>query len=330
MATGKRKKKHSKLRTQRRIVLVLVIIIFILAAAIAISDGLIRKPVVEQPPQDPVDSSADEVQRARKDGFYTVLVCGTDDGNGGSDTIMLASMDTKNKAIHVVNIPRDTLVNEDWSVKKINSAYNRGGIDEVQHQVEKIMGIPIDFYVTVDLKAFIELVDAIDGVEFDVPIDMNYDDPDQNLHIHFEAGLQHLDGQEAMEVVRFRKNNDGGGYPMQDLGRIQTQQAFLKTVADKLFSLQSVVKIPEFARIFFDNVDSDLALGEMVWFGNETLNIGTENITFSTLPGQARNNVLGGSYYVIDPQACLELVNSSFNPYDTDLSTADLDIKTVS
>ncbi len=109
----------------------------------------------------------------------------------------------------------------------------------------------MDFYVAVDLNGFIELVNAIDGIDFEVPINMNYDDPAQNLHIHFSAGQQHLDGEEVMEVVRFRHNNDGSGYPMQDLDRIKTQQAFLKAVADKLFSLQSVIKIPEFARIFF-------------------------------------------------------------------------------
>ncbi|HIX31130.1 MAG TPA: LCP family protein [Firmicutes bacterium] len=323
----KRKKKNTKLRRQKRIVLLLVVIIFVLAAVIAVSDGWIRRPQVETP--DPDSSPAGETVSARKDGFYTILICGTDDGNGGSDTIMLAAVDTETKAIHVVSIPRDTLVNEDWTVKKINSAYNRSGIEGVEEQVEKIVGFPVDFYVTVDLQAFIDLVNAIDGVDFEVPIDMNYDDPAQDLHIHFSAGMQHLDGQEAMEVVRFRHNNDGSGYPLQDLDRIKTQQAFLKTVADKLFSLQSVIKVPEFARIFFEYVDSDLTLGEMVWFGNQALSIGSENIHFHTLPGEAKT-VYGGSYYVLDEEACLTLVNECLNPYKEDRTAADLDIRAVS
>lgn len=327
MAKKRRKKKNSRLRRQRRIVLLLVIVIFVLAAAIAVSGALMKKPQVDVPDVEQTGST-EEQESKRKDGFYTILVCGTDDGNGGSDTIMLAAVDTENKEINVASIPRDTLVNEDWTVKKINSAYNRGGIEGVEEQVEKITGFPVDFYVTVDLKAFIELVDAIGGVDFDVPINMNYDDPAQNLHIHFKAGMQHLNGQQAMEVVRFRHNNDGGGYPLQDLDRIQTQQAFLKAVADKLFSLQSVIKVPEFARIFFDNVKSDLALGEMVWFGNQALEIGTENIHFSTLPGEAMT-VYGGSYYVLDKDACLDLINTSLNPYKEDLTAADLDIRAV-
>ena len=187
--------KRRRLRRQRRIVLLLVVVIFCLAGLIVVSDGLIKKPQIEDQPQmQQLEGETNTVSR-RKDGFYTVLLCGTDDGNGGSDTIMLAAVDTENKEINVLSIPRDTLVNEDWTVKKINSAYNRGGIDAVQEQVEKIVGFPVDFYVAVDLNGFIELVNAIDGIDFEVPINMNYDDPAQNLHIHFSAGQQHLDGE---------------------------------------------------------------------------------------------------------------------------------------
>jgi LCP family protein required for cell wall assembly len=325
---GKRvTKKGSKLARQRHIVLALVIVVFVLAGAIAVSNGITKQPTVGNAATAAPGSALEDASE-RKDGFYTVLVCGTDDGNGGSDTIMLSAVDTENGTVNVVSIPRDTLVNEDWTVKKINSAYNRGGVEAVSEQVEKITGVPVDFYVTVDLQAFIDLVDAIGGVEFNVPIDMNYDDPEQDLHIHFSAGVQELDGQAAMEVVRFRHNNNGGGYPLQDLGRIETQQAFLTAVAEKLFSLQSVIKIPEFARIFFANVKSDLSLGEMVWFGNQLHAIGTENIHFTTLPGEAKD-VYGGSYYVLDKEACLALFNESFNPYQHDLTADDLDIRTV-
>ena len=329
MAKKQKKRSSKRLRRERRIVLFLVTIVFILAGVIAVKNTLVKQPQIDQPVVDQSTSTQEDTD-PRRAGVYNVLVCGTDNGNGGTDTIMLTTVDTENQKMQVVSIPRDTLVNEDWTVKKINSAYNRGGIDEVRRQVEKIMGFPVDFYVTVDLKAFIDLVNAIDGVDFEVPINMNYDDPTQDLHIHFKAGMQHLTGQEAMEVVRFRHNNDGGGYPLQDLDRIKTQQAFLKTVAEKLFSLESVIKVPEFARIFHENVKTDLALGEMVWFGNQAMQVGTENIAFTTLPGGPNNHIFGGSYYVIDGEALLALINESMNPYKEDLSLSDLDIKTVS
>ena len=329
MAQKRRKKKRSKkLRTQRRIILSLVLVIFVLAGIIAISGSGIKRPNADKPVQTDQPTGTVEETDPRKEGFYTVLLCGTDDGNGGTDTIMLLAMDTENNRANLVSFPRDTLVNEDWTVKKINSAYNRGGIESVRKQVNKIVGFPVDYYVTVDLQAFIEVIDAIGGVEFNVSINMNYDDPLQNLHIHFKAGMQKLDGQAAMEVMRFRKNNNGGGYPMQDLGRIETQQAFLKAVAEKLLSPASIGKIPEYIRIFSDHVDSDLSLGEMIWLGNAGMKIGLENMTFSTLPGAA-STYRGASYYILDPAACLELINAGLNPYQAPRTAADLDIKTA-
>ena len=316
----KRKRKNSKLRRQRRIILLMVVIIFVLAGVIAVSNSVVRKPQVDVPAVDTLNSTEETVS-ARKDGFYTILICGTDDGNGGSDTIMLASVDTENKAINVVSIPRDTLVNEDWTVKKINSAYNRSGIEGVEEQVAKIVGFKPDFYVTVDLKGFIELVDAIDGIDFEVPINMNYDDPAQNLHIHFTAGMQHLNGQQAMEVVRFRHNNDGSGYGSEDIGRMQTQQNFLKAVAQQTLTLSNVDKVGEFAKIFQQYVDTDLSLGNLAWLGKEAISMGVDKISFSTLPNEWRS-----PYIYLDPDATLELVNQYLNPYVEDRTMEDLDI----
>jgi LCP family protein required for cell wall assembly len=85
----------------------------------------------------------------------------------------------------------------------------------------------------VDFDGFVELVDSVDGVDFDVPVRMKYDDPTQNLHIDLQKGPQHLDGPKAVQFMRFRQNNPGipGGYPDGDLGRIKAQQAFIKAFA---------------------------------------------------------------------------------------------------
>ena len=114
--------------------------------------------------------------------------------------------------------------------RKINYAYNLGGMDQMRETVSDALGIPVDFTVEVNLKAFVKLVDEIGGVDFEVPLNMNYDDPYQDLHIHLKKGMQHLDGQNALKVVRFRHNNDGSGYGTEDIGRIGTQQAFLKVM----------------------------------------------------------------------------------------------------
>lgn len=103
------------------------------------------------------------------------------------------------------------------------------------------LGIPVDYTVSVNLKGFTALVDAIGGVDFDVPINMDYDDPIQNLSIHFKKGVQHLSGADALRVVRFRHNNDGSGYGSEDLGRMATQQKFLKAVAKKMLSAGNIL-----------------------------------------------------------------------------------------
>ena len=173
----------------------------------------------------------------------------------------------------------------------------------------------------------LDVIDQIDGVDFDVPEDMDYDDPYQDLHIHFKAGLQHLDGQQSMEVVRFRHNSDkdNPGYGgRQDIGRIGTQQAFLKTVAQKLMKLENV---PAMAETFLKYVKTDLTLGNLVWLANQALSMGgTDAISFATLPGDGSGYYNKQSVYVLDAQATCDLVNEALNPYNEALTLEDMDI----
>ena len=272
------------------------------------------------------DNSGQTMEDGRKKDFFTIMVSGLDDENGGSDTNMLVALDAAGGAINVVSLPRDTLLNVDWTVKKLNNAYHHGGIDGTMAQVSNLLGIPVDFYITVDLQAFVELVDAIEGVDFEVPLDMDYDDPYQDLHIHFEKGMQHLNGEEALQVVRWRQNNDGTEYATRDIGRIGTQQAFLTAVAQQTLQLSNWDKIPAMAEIFQKWVDTDLKLSNLIWIGEQALTMGSENITFHTLPGDGAGFYKGGSYYVLDAEATLELINNYFNPYTQELTLEDMDI----
>ena len=261
-----------------------------------------------------------------KDGFYTILVSGLDNENGGSDTNLLVALDAKNGFINVVSLPRDTLLNVSWSVKKLNNAYHHGGISRTMEEVSNLLGIPVQFYITVDLDAFVELVDQIGGVDFDIPLDMDYDDPYQDLHIHLPAGPRHLNGEEALQVVRWRQNNDGSGYATADIGRIGTQQEFLKALAKQTLQLSNLDKIPAMAEIFKSNVETDLKLANLVWIGQQALSIGSEGIAFHTLPGDGAGYYKGGSYYTVEPEATLELINAYFNPYVQALTLDDMDI----
>jgi LCP family protein required for cell wall assembly len=236
------------------------LILIILVVAVFISyKMMVRPPSVGQGilQEDGTTAEPTRVQGSgRKQDVYTFLLCGTDDGNGGTDTIMVAAYDVKNQKMNVMSIPRDTMVNVSWSTKKINSSYNAGGISRLAQEAGNLIGFPLDFYIKVDLKGFVQLIDALGGVEFEVPYNMNYDDPAQNLSIHVKKGMQHLNGADAVGVVRWRKNNDGTGYSSGDIGRIQTQQAFLKAVGKKCLNFGNITKVKEFAEIFSMGVSS--------------------------------------------------------------------------
>lgn len=129
-------------------------------------------------------------------------------------------------------------------------------------------------------------------------------------------------------MVRWRQNNDGTGYATADIGRIGTQQEFLKAVAKQTLQLSNLDKIRPMAEIVQKWVDTDFQLANLVWLGEQALSIGSDNITFHTLPGDGAGYYKGASYYVLEPDAVLELVNTYFNPYEQDLTLEDMDILT--
>ena len=261
--------------------------------------------------------------RSRLPYCYVILVSGVDDAGGGSDTNLLARFDAPNKRIDLVSLPRDTLLHTARHSNKLNYAYASGGTERLRSDVETLLGVPVDFCVTVDLGGFAALVDRIGGVDFDVPVDMDYDDPAQNLHIHFAKGLRHLNGEEAMEVVRWRKNNDGGGYANADVGRIATQQAFLQAVAEQALRIGNA---PALARVFFSHVKTDLSAGNLVWLAAAAMDVDAADVRFHTLPGDGAGYYRGESVYVLDPDATLALVNDALNPYDQPITRDELDI----
>ena len=326
----RQKKKKKRANRGERAAVTLLSLLFLTVAVVAAVKYVVRAPEpdagkedkkTEQDSAQQEDSGAIETianGKERKKYCYTILLSGVDNDAGGSDTNMLMRFDAENNAIDIVSLPRDSLMSNGH---KLNYAYNNGGTDKLRSEIEDLLGVPVDFYVSVNLKGFVALIDQIGGVEFDVPCDMDYDDPYQDLHIHFKAGLQKLNGQQAMEVVRFRHNNDNTGYGgRQDIGRIGTQQAFLKTVAQKLMKLENV---PAMAETFLKYVKTDLTLGNLVWLANQALSMGgTDAISFATLPGDGAGWYNGKSFYTLYPEQVLEMTNSMLNPYVADI-TAD-------
>ena len=328
-------KKNPAKRRPERLVVTLLSLLFLSTAVFATVKYVFRAPELDtdKPVVTPDGTASTDVDRTgtdepdalgrtRRKYCYNILVSGLDDDNGGSDTNILVRFDVPNKRIDLVSLPRDTLLHNDYRNNKLNFAYAKGGTELLMEQIENLLGIPVDFYVTVNLKGFIALVDQIDGVDFDIPINMDYDDPYQDLHIHFTKGPRHLNGQEAMEVVRFRHNNDGTGYGSEDLGRMQTQQKFLKAVAKKMLSFENLISNPrKYAEIFGQYVDTDLSVTDLAWFGMQVLGMGVDKIDFSTLPNEWKY-----PYIYLDPDETLALVNTYLNPYVEDRTAEDLNL----
>ena len=271
--------------------------------------------------QSPEEQAAQEALRShleRKGRFYTILVSGSDDGNGNSDTNILVAIDTVNGYIYGTSIARDTKAVWNGKNHKINAAFGSGGMEKMAEVVSDQLGIPVDYTVSVDLKGFAALVDAIGGVDFDVPVNMDYEDPYQDLYIHISKGMHHLSGSEALKVVRFRK-----GYATQDIGRMETQQKFLKAVAKQTLTVSNLGKIDEFVKIFQKYVKTDLTLGDLAWLGKEAISIGADNIEFSTLPGVWNDH---DNFIYLNKDDVLTLVNEHLNPYVEDRTADDLNI----
>ena len=124
-------------------------------------------------------------------------------------------------------------------------------------------------------------MDAIGGVDYNVPVNMNYYDPTQDLYINIAAGEQHLTGEEALKVVRFRS-----GYASADIGRIGTQQDFLKSVASQMLTLGNIPNLPTFIDIFEEYVETNMTTANLAYFARQFLMCKSEDINFHTLPGK--------------------------------------------
>ncbi|MGD9569395.1 MAG: LCP family protein [Sedimentibacter sp.] len=249
-----------------------------------------------------------------KDERINVLLLGLE--HERSDTIMVASYNTKTKTADVISIPRDTYIDRDGFVNsannKINSVYTVKGIEGLEEIILSITGLEIDKYVTIDYDGVRAAVDAVGGVEVDVPFHMRYTDPysDPPLDINIPAGKQVILGDNAMEFLRFRKTNYAGysGYSEGDLGRIEAQQGFVKSAIKKALSF----RLPKVVSEVFPYVGTDFSLTEATSMAVGSVGLSAENINFHVLPGTPQT-ISGISFYIMDSQATKDLVYGILN-----------------
>ena len=300
-----------------RILLVIVIILVIAVVALAGTYFFInwQKDVQDKESGDKNIIERLVVPEKKEEPVVTCLFLGV---NGNlTDFIMLGQYNPNTREIALLSIPRDTNVGNNSVDGKINSAYSSRGMDKLKKQVTEITGIEIDYHVLFKTKILRQVVDKIGGVTVDVPINMNYDDPYQNLYIHLKKGTQKLTGSQAEQFCRFRKNNDGSGYPGGDVERTKAQQKFIKAFISELLKVDNVSKIPDLINIVLEGTKTNVTLDVAKEYIDDVIALKTDRITTNTLPGSARmgQSPLGymTSYYYYDAEKTKTMVDEMFH-----------------
>ena len=244
------------------------------------------------------------------------------ESTGMSDTIIVFSYDPKTQEASMLSIPRDTFIGDSKrnarTSDKINSLYNNGrNPEKTLEAVNEITGLDIKNYVLIDTEALVELVDTIGGVEFNVPMDMKYDDYSQDLHVDLREGWQKLNGDQVEQLVRFRHSNpDANGkmttypssYGADDYGRMRTQREFMKATATQLASWKNVGKIKDITTAVFDNLETDMKLTQIISYIPSMLKLNTETLRMDQLPGVS-DQINEIWFYLANTDDTCELVN---------------------
>ena len=270
------------------------------------------------------------------------LVMGRDKDAWNTDVMMLVNFNMREGSLSVLQIPRDTYTEVDGmhgrlnTMMKIkrNAAYNENsklsqselldaGMKGVVDALERSLCVQIDGYAIVNLEGFRNIIDVIGGVYMDVPYSMHYEDPDQDLYIHLNAGPQTLNGKEAEMFVRFRAD-----YVQGDIGRVDAQKIFLTALFKQLKNNLTVTTVPQLAEQVLKYVSTDVPLADIIIYAKELLGVDMENVSMMTLPGKdARSSTTGAWYYIMNRADTLAVVNEYFNVYNLPITDDMFDVK---
>ena len=264
-------------------------------------------------------------------GTFQVLLMGVSTDQAGvnlTDTIMIASYDPNKQEAVLISVPRDsytgTNTKKATASKKINALYNvSGDPQETVDAVNELTGLNIKYYAIIKTEALIELVDAVGPIEFNVPINMDYDDVTQDLHIHLKAGVQQIDGKKAEHLLRFRHNNDGTSYPSEygdnDIGRMRTQREFITAVISQTVKLENITKLGAILDVANRNLITNIDFKTLKDYLPYAVEFNTQNLKTASLPGSVpdlrkTNNV---SIFVVDKEETQALMQELFYEGET-------------
>lgn len=227
-----------------------------------------------------------------------------------TDTMMLAKVNFVNGTIDLLSLPRDSRVNVKGRKDKLNAAHSYGGMKMLLQTVRDTLNLDVDYYVRVDYNAVKGIVDTIGGVEVDIPKRMKYTDTTRGkeLFIDFQKGIQTLDGEKAIEFLRFRS------YPEGDIGRINAQQYFLKEMIKQTLNPKNIFKLPQLLDVYLSYIDTNIDANTIYQGLSLAGNLNMEGINMQTMPGvpQTINEI---SYWTVDESATAEMVQEMFGDY---------------
>ena len=342
--------------------LVLAAVMSVAAAVVVLYSRWVKKPVLPPPgpgPSAPVESGGpldpsaeptlgfDAVEpkvggERKSEDIFTILIFGSDVASGLTDTMMVATYDVTNQKATVMSLPRDTLINSsarpNINAKKLNAVYNvygqgEDGIQALKTEVSELVGFAPDFYVRIDWELVGEMVDAIGGVWFDNLYHMEYYDPSQNLNIYQPKGYRQIFGDDAMQIVRWRKNNPGvsGGGGGSDIDRLKVQHLFLKAVLEQTLQIQNLFRIGQLIDLFNSRVESDLDVEGMLWFAQSAVfgGLKVDDVEFCTMPhGYSSYYQFGRDWDFVYPAQgeLLTVINEKLNPFVEQVTIRQLDL----
>lgn len=319
MKHAQRQKKKNITTQRKQIYIIIAIITIILLTATGVLGVKIAKNGLSLKGMLMTSIGQDEKDIQNLDPFYCLVMGISEDIEAKlTDTIMLCAYYPNEQKVSILSIPRDTFVGNSTtsadSYDKINALYQTSP-EKTLEAVRNLTGIDVRNYVVISNNALRDVVDEIGGVYFDVPMNMNYDNWGQKLHINLKKGYQLLDGDKAEQLVRFRHNNDGTTYPSeygtQDIGRMRTQREFLKAAATQILSGNNIFKIDDIMQVVFENIETNLKMEDIIKYIPSATEFNPENIQSEMLPGVA--DYIGVlSFYVNDEEETNALVSSLF------------------
>lgn len=235
-----------------------------------------------------------------------------------SDTMMLVSIDPLTREVGIISLPRDTRVNIPGRsrMEKLAHAFAYGGAERAMATVAGFLEMPVHYYVALDFRGFVEIVDLLGGVDLDVEKNMNYEDPVQDLYIHLRAGPQHLDGETALKYVRYRNDSD--------IRRIERQQKFMEVLTDKMFRVGTLWKLPDLVEQLTTNVRTNMEVKTMLKLASLAAGLERDKITMAMVPGDFGEVEEGGrliSYWLPDRAATSQTVDRVIRGIDREANS---------